>query len=187
MRLPVSWVQSRKAERERDNLDQRTRRSGALGVARACSPGPGLGHARCWGKLSPLKMRSVALWGPHTRPGRDFCGPRKTRTPNCRLAGQGSAWECWVPWARCGGIILSGGNKKEGKQSYLGGCVLARWVWGGAGWHRATGPVGGPLPPPHALCILIHSMRGLASTGTAEVPSQALVFDLMVWGKCLII
>ena len=119
-RLPVYRVQCKKDERERDSLDQRTGSNEVLGLAQACSPLLGLGNSHCWGELSPLKMRSVALWGSHIRPGGDFCSPRNTRTPDCRLAEQGSAWECWVPWARRGRIIPSGATKGKGNRARWG-------------------------------------------------------------------
>lgn len=134
------------AGRMRDNRDQRTRSNGVLGLAQACSPLLGLGNSHCWGKLSPLKMRSIALWGPHIRPGGDFCGPRNVRTPDCRLAGQGSAWECWVPWARCGRIILSGATRGKGSRASCGVCLgSVDTEWG----RVALGNWAcGPSPPP---------------------------------------
>ena len=136
----------------------------------------GLGNSHCWGKLSPLKMRSVALWGPHIRLGGDFCSPRNTRTPDCRLAGQGSAWECWVPWARCGRIILSGATRGKGNRASCGVCLgSVDTEWG----RVALGNGPWTIPTPQALCVLIHSMTGLASKGTAG--SLVRLWSLTRW------
>lgn len=64
-KFAVYWVQFRKEERHRGDLDLRTGGCGILGLEQACSPVRGQGCPRCWGEPGPLKTRKVASYhGP---------------------------------------------------------------------------------------------------------------------------